>query len=85
MPAAAPIQTMIRLSDIQPPMRGRDHDDTPCIACGKATDGSRTVHLTTDGFLVRADATVDPDRDQGWFDIGPECARKLPSGFVVRA
>ncbi len=61
----------------------RNKGDFPCFACGRATDGTRQVHLLTSGFIVAAGSAVDPARDQGWFPIGPECARKVPSGFVV--
>jgi hypothetical protein len=52
--------------------------DHPCFLCGRATDGTRSVHLATFGALVPTTEVLEADEDQGWFDIGPECARKLP-------
>lgn len=54
---------------------------TPCFVCGRPTDGSRMIRLNDScGFVILPD---DPaEQDGGWFDIGPECAKKLPRGFV---
>ncbi len=58
--------------------------DHPCFLCGKATKGERQIHLHTRGFIVPVDEEIPEEHDQGWFDIGPECAKKLPKGFVAR-
>lgn len=60
---------------------GKEH----CLFCGRATDGSRWVHMVTDGtlFAVAEDHESDPD-SQGWFSVGPECARKVPAAYVSR-
>ena len=52
--------------------------DHPCICCGRATDGTRQVHLAVWGAIVPTTEHLDVYEDQGWFDIGPECAKKLP-------
>lgn len=57
--------------------------DTPCVCCGKATRGERWVHLAGyGGQFVTEDEPVDETEDLGWFPIGPECAKKLPAGYV---
>ena len=69
----------IEISTVMHPDAERNaKGDHPCFLCGKATDGSREVHLVTSGFLVPMDEEVEPDEDQGFFPIGPECAKKLP-------
>ncbi len=56
--------------------------DQPCFRCGRPTDGTREVHLAVSGALVPVDAAVPASEDQGWFPIGPECAKKLSAGLV---
>ncbi len=59
--------------------------DAPCFLCGRETDGSRSVHLAVAGEIVPLVEDLDASDDQGWFPIGPECAKKLPAGFVRSA
>lgn len=71
----------------------REHgrDATPCLICGRQTDGSRSVHVT-DGYgsvVHPDDAERELDENQasymGVFYIGPTCQRKagIPDEFVT--
>lgn len=57
----------------------------PCFLCGRAVKGEKgkAIHLSVRGEIVPIDVELDPSEDQGWFDIGPECAKKLPKGYVA--
>lgn len=57
-------------------------DSEPCVLCGRGTSGAHWIHMSTDCDLVAIDATLPENEDQGWFTIGPECAKKIPAGFV---
>lgn len=51
-----------------------------CILCGKPVKASAPmVNLTIDGRLFGPDFAykVRPSNDQGWFEIGPDCYRKV--------
>lgn len=75
---------MIEISTVQrPDAEKKATGDEPCFLCGKATDGSRFVHLVTSGHLVPIAEDVADNEDQGWFPVGPECAKKLPAGYVA--
>ena len=65
------------------PMRLRTHDGEPCFICGREVNPStaQVVHLMTDGRLAPADAVVPMHNDQGWFSVGPECAKAIPVAF----
>jgi len=55
-------------------------DTIKCIICGKAIKGeSALVIYRTDGvmFAEAHAAQVPADQDQGWFEIGPDCNRKV--------
>lgn len=51
-----------------------------CIVCRKAIRaGSRMVHMRTDArvFIEDFSSQVSPSNDQGWFEVGPNCYRKV--------
>jgi hypothetical protein len=51
-----------------------------CIVCGKPVKASaKMVHMRTDArvFTDDFDYRVSPSNDQGWFEIGPACYRKV--------
>lgn len=56
--------------------------EQPCFRCGRKVrpDGAY-VHLRTDGLVAPADAILASNEDQGWFPIGPECAKSIPAKF----
>lgn len=56
-----------------------------CIVCGRAlVDGraGRYVHMLTTLELASHDEVVGEAEDQGFFAVGPECARKLGPAFI---
>lgn len=56
---------------------------TPCFVCGRPTDGSRNILLDEScGGIIPADTDELAVPNGGWFDVGPECARKLPKTHV---
>jgi hypothetical protein len=61
-----------------------------CILCKKPVRASADmVLMSIDGRLFIADhkGQVSPANDQGWFEIGPDCYRKVakagPSGLAL--
>jgi hypothetical protein len=51
-----------------------------CINCGKPVKASAPmVNMTTGLVLYAPDFAyrVRPSEDQGWFEIGPDCYRKV--------
>lgn len=58
--------------------------EEPCILCGRKTDSELFVHLSTSYRLISVGQEVDEASDQGWFPVGPECAKKLPAEYVSR-
>lgn len=60
----------------------KPHADV-CLRCGKGVrEGTPMVRMHVDGYLVPADAVLDEADDQGWFPVGPDCARRLPKGYI---
>jgi hypothetical protein len=61
-----------------------------CWACGsgltqKAVDNGWFIHLHVDGTLIPAAADVDDDHgSQGWFPVGPDCAKRIPRTHRVK-
>lgn len=52
-----------------------------CFLCGKTIHSRKyLIHLLTDGTLVSSDQEFDDD--QGFFEIGSECRKRLPDNFV---
>lgn len=61
-----------------------DHSDT-CFICGKRTSEKLFIHYTTNGDIVntQAEDLSSIDREsQGFFPIGPECAKKYKKEFI---
>lgn len=59
-------------------------DGHECLVCGRAIRGAADVwvHLLTTLELASVDEPIDESREsQGWFPIGPECARRIPAAF----
>lgn len=61
----------------------------PCARCGKEVKGlgAGQIHLTGDDTLAPVeladeDFPHDAVYDMGWFSVGPDCAKKLPAGYV---
>lgn len=79
---------MIRAADYQADSSTRAKNaragKNGCFLCGRplAKSGVRAIHLTTNDMIERSNVEVEPHDDQGWFEIGPECAKKLPPGYV---
>jgi hypothetical protein len=47
----------------------------------KVLDASWFVHMTVDGDLVEINTEVSADLSQGWFPVGSDCAKKVPTNF----
>lgn len=62
-----------------------------CFLCGRgitAKGQGRNVHMLTDGTFAPVDMAeeeIPESLDQGWFPVGPECAKRLPKGYVDKA
>lgn len=55
-----------------------------CLICGKVIRDQKMathVHLLTTGDLADWDETPTEEEDQGFFPVGPECAKLLPAAF----
>jgi hypothetical protein len=65
---------LLDLAEVQKP-EGIGAGFGRCLICGKKT--AFAVHLLTTGNLVNSDASFDDQTDQGFFDVGSECARRL--------
>lgn len=85
---------MIKASDYQESKATRDRrtmgsraGSVPCFLCGRtlAPYGPSTlaIHLTIGDMIVPVEHEIPMNDDQGWFRIGPECAKKLPEGYVI--
>lgn len=60
------------------------HNDS-CVCCGLRTRNEIGIHATTDWLAIdEADETKVPN-SQGWFPIGPECAKKFPKEFIFKS
>lgn len=70
--------------DLEPADEFEGNGENPCFLCGRETRGERFVHLHVDYYLVPFETDLG-DESQGWFPIGPECAKKLPAEFVGSA
>lgn len=60
----------------------------PCACCGRPVDvrrpGTRWVTVQ-DGGATITDEPDESDRGfMGCFPVGPECAKRIPAGFLVR-
>lgn len=73
----------IPLSDVQ--NENVSNVTTGCICCGKPILKARyAVHLLTNGNLVSSDQPFEEKEDQGFFDIGTECIKRLPNNFYFK-
>lgn len=66
--------------------RGGKPNTEPCLVCGRDVKDvlKHQVHFATDGTLFPVDEDNENHPDtQGWFPVGPECAKKLPAGYVT--
>ena len=55
-----------------------------CICCGLLTAEKFFIHATTDWVAIDE---IDADKvanSQGFFPIGPECAKKFPKEFIFQ-
>jgi hypothetical protein len=77
------VQTFTPTHKPAPVSRRADADEEPCFICYRAVDitTAQAVHLMTDGRLAPVDADVPLHNDQGWFSVGPECAKAIPAAF----
>lgn len=68
----------------------RKNPDCPageaCVICGKRVyPVVSQVHMGPggEGFMPAADPDYAATEEMGWWAIGPECAKKLPAGYVI--
>lgn len=60
-------------------------DGSNCILCGKPTDQSIHVHMTTSLELVEANVDEDEiSNSQGLFPIGKACAKKVDKKYLIK-
>lgn len=60
-----------------------EFDSDQCCLCGKKVGGPGTkmVHYLTNGNIVSSEGS-DITNSQGFFPVGPECAKKLIIQFA---
>ena len=63
-------------------------NNSECKMCGRkmsnaALAKARSVHMTTNGDLVPVNANIG-ELSQGFFEVGSECAKRVPKGFVTK-
>ena len=79
---------LIPLSDLTSPNYDQNEkrvrgEDWPCIICGKPVrQKTIAVHMLTSGDLVSSEQ--DFDNSQGFYYIGPDCAKLLPNSFTFK-
>lgn len=64
----------------------KNHGDADtCALCGNRVkpETAREIHKNTNGQILPIEATVAENEDMGWYSVGPECAKKLPAGYVT--
>jgi hypothetical protein len=74
----------LRIDDfISPKFKDNGYGHEPCFLCGRKVNNetSQNIHLLTDGTIVDSDECFG-DKDQGFFPVGPECSRKIPTNFL---
>ena len=61
--------------------RGFQH----CLFCGRKTKGMYWVHeVDGGGVIAPADFEYTNEAaDLGWWEVGPECRKRLPDGYVA--
>lgn len=65
--------------------------DNDCLLCKRPVveAKSKWVHMSTAGELIHpSEGACETDANgyddsQGWWTVGPECARKVPKGYAV--
>lgn len=73
----------IPLSDVQDAEVNNVADE--CICCGKKIKQAKyAVHLLTNGNLVSSDQAFAENEDQGFFNIGSDCIKRLPNNFYFK-
>jgi len=74
----------IPLSDVQD--EGVNNvNNGECICCGKRIKNTMyNVHLLTNGNLVSSDQSFSDNEDQGFFNIGSDCIKRLPNNFYFK-
>lgn len=58
-----------------------EHSNT-CVCCGLRTAEKNFIHATTDWLAIDEKDSANVENSQGFFPIGPECAKKLPKEFI---
>jgi hypothetical protein len=56
-----------------------------CFLCGRDVNETtaKYVHLSTAGGLIPVSAGTPTD-SQGWFPVGSECVKQIPSAYVKK-
>lgn len=68
------------------PDRLRVEDGSGCAVCQRKVNEATAVwiHLTAYG-AIPADAEYDHEAsDQGWYPLGPDCAKLIPAAYRSR-
>lgn len=60
------------------------HTDS-CVCCGLRTAEKLFIHANTDWLAVDVKEECEIDNSQGFFPIGPECAKRFPKEFIFKA
>ena len=65
--------------------KGQDY----CMFCGRgvkplANGLPASVHMNVNGTLFPVAEDHEGPDSQGWFSVGPECAKKVPREYVSR-
>ena len=58
--------------------------DNPCFICGRYVDPSKakSVHLSSDSGCLLPTNDEEHPHSQGFFDVGPDCAKKIPAQYL---
>jgi hypothetical protein len=67
--------------------KGKVGNHTPCLVCGrpiKDESKSKWVHLLTSGQLINTQDDSKVSNSQGFFPVGSECAKKIPTEFLFK-
>lgn len=61
----------------------------PCVVCGKKVNSltAKWVHVSCSGNLYPVEVSTEeannlPEGTMFFFPIGPECAKKIPAGYL---
>jgi hypothetical protein len=62
----------------------REPDPLRCVLCGKVVRRSAAQWAVADAAIGSFLPVDDvPEQNGGCFPVGPDCARKLPKGYLV--